>query len=104
MPLKQSSNYLAIAAAFFVALLVVGGAVTFAAHLILAGNWGALFSPFGLAVATLGGIFCLLLALAVVLALAYPFGMLWREPRLLAAAAAGKCGLVCRHWSPKETG
>jgi len=79
MPLKRSSNYPAIIAAVFIAILVVGGAVMFAAHLILSGDWSAIFSSLGFGPAFFGLTFLVLLCLAIFFTLSYLYGLILRE-------------------------
>lgn len=82
MPLKRSNNYLAIATTIFIAVLLIGSEIVFAAHLILAGNWKGNINQLGLALAPVGLYFLILPVFATIFVVAATIGLISRARML----------------------
>jgi hypothetical protein len=93
MPLKRYTSYPTIIAAIFIALAFVGGMLFFLAYLILAGDWSGIFSSFSIVLGMFGLIFLLFLCLAIIVALSYLYGVVWRV-RTWSAIALGDSRLL----------
>ncbi len=101
MSLKRSSNYLAIMETALFALLLIGGAALFIAHLILAGDWSG--NLVALTLISVGGFFFLFLFVLSFLLLAAFYGFFWRERRLSAVAQGESRLLATAPDQPDQT-
>lgn len=93
MELKRSTNYSGIIELVFIALVIIGGTILFAAHLILSGDWSVISSPILGVLASSGFLFLIVLCFGVIFTLSYCYGLFWRE-QTLSAATQGNSRLL----------